>query len=285
MATQAATGELEQDSPEVGSVPLARWWNGVPNTRKRSVRRSLVSVVTVAVIWELLGRLVLTNRLFFAPLSAVADAAAGMWARGELQLDIATTLGEVLYGTVAAAAVGVAIGIVSGASQAFRDYTDVFLTALYATPLVAVAPLLILWLGLGLTSKVAVVFLMAVFPIIINTAAGIRNTDAALVEVARSFGATRSEIVRKVLVPSAFPFVLTGLRLAVGRAIIGAVVGELFGAHAGLGYLIFTAGQTFDVPTLFAGVLTLAFLGVLLTLGLQSIEGRAARWRRQTAED
>lgn len=246
---------------------------------RRTTRRSFTSVVVVIVIWELVGRFVLTDPLFFAPLSAVAEAGITLWHSGELQTHIIASFSAVAYGMILAIIFGIIIGVLSGAHRGFREYTDSFFTGLYATPLVAVAPILILWFGIGISSKVAVVFLMAIFPILISTAAGIRNADATLIEVALSFGASRMQVIRKVMIPAAVPFVITGIRLAIGRAIVGVVVGELFGARAGLGFLIFTSGQTFDVPALFLGVLILALAGVALTSGMKWIEGRVAGWR------
>jgi NitT/TauT family transport system permease protein len=246
---------------------------------QRKTRRSIISVLVVMVAWELIGRFVLTNPLFFAPLSSVFMAGIRLWQSGELQRDIIASFSAVAYGMILAIVIGIVIGVLSGASRGFREYTESFFTALYATPLVAVAPILILWFGIGVASKIAVVFLMAVFPILISTAAGISNTDPTFIEVARSFGATRMQIIRKVMIPAAVPFVITGIRLAIGRAIVGVVVGELFGARAGLGFLIFTSGQTFDVPALFLGVLLLALAGVVLTSGMKWIEARVAGWR------
>jgi len=246
---------------------------------QRKTRRSVISVLVVMVAWELTGRFILTNPLFFAPLSAVFEAGVRLWQSGELQKDIAASFSAVAYGMVLAIIFGIIIGVLSGAVRSFREYTDSFFTGLYATPLVAVAPILILWFGIGIASKIAVVFLMAVFPILISTAAGIYNTEPIFMEVARSFGASRMQIIRKVMIPAAVPFVITGIRLAIGRAIVGVVVGELFGARAGLGFLIFTSGQTFDVPALFLGVLLLALAGVVLTSGMKWIENRVAGWR------
>lgn len=250
-----------------------------------AMRRPLTTLVIVLVGWELLGRYVLTNPLFFAPLSQVATAAATLWQSGELETDIWVSFSELVYGVFAAIVVGIAIGIGIGISQRAREYTEIYITALYATPLVAVAPLLILWLGIGIVSKAAVVFLTAVFPILINTASGVRATDAHLIEVAQAFCATRRQIIWKVMLPSSVPFMLTGIRLGIGRGIVGVVVGELFGARAGLGYLIFTAGQTFDVPSLFVGVITLAVAGVGLTFAAELVERRALRWRRSIKMD
>ena len=247
--------------------------------QKRTTRRSFISVLVFMAAWELTGRFVLTDPLFFAPLSAVFKAGFTLWQSGELQKDIIASFSAVAYGMILAIIFGIIIGVLSGASGTFREYTDSFFTGLYATPLVAVAPILILWFGIGIESKIAVVFLMAIFPILISTAAGIANADATFIEVARSFGANRLQIIRKVMIPAAVPFVITGIRLAIGRAIVGVVVGKLFGARAGLGFLIFTSGQTFDVPALFLGVLLLALAGVALTSAMKWVERRVAGWR------
>jgi ABC-type nitrate/sulfonate/bicarbonate transport system permease component len=264
------------DEESAAPANAARW---------RSVRRPLTTLIAILIGWELLGRYVLTNHLFFAPLSEVAVAGVELWRSGELQVHIWVSFSELMEGVAAAIVFGIAVGIGIGVSQRAREYTEIYITALYATPLVAVTPLLILWLGIGVVSKAAVVFLTAVFPILINTASGVRATDTQLIEVAQSFCATRAQIIAKVMLPAAVPFMLTGIRLGIGRGIVGVVVGELFGARAGLGYLIFTAGQTFDVPALFVGILTLAAMGVGLTFAAQLVERRALRWRRAVDMD
>ena len=273
-----APTEIGGKAPKADSAYFTR-------SRWDAWRRPIISLVVVVVGWELLGRYVLTNRLFFAPLSSVALAAAKLWESGNLQIDILVSFSELFYGVLAAIVFGMAAGIAVGISERVRGYTQVYISALYATPLVAIAPLLILWLGIGILSKAAVVFLTAVFPILINTAAGVRATDAALIEVAQSFCGSRRQIIIKVMLPSAVPYMLTGVRLAIGRGIVGVVVGELFGSQAGLGFLIFTAGETFDVPTLFVGVITLAVAGVGLTFIAEMIERHALRWRRSANMD
>jgi NitT/TauT family transport system permease protein len=279
---------LEQDPPITLLVPSADADDAAGEeavrpgfaARWRSWRRPLTTLVILLLGWELLGRYVLTNPLFFAPLSEVVAAGVHLWRDGELEIHIWVSLSELLEGVAAAIVFGIAAGVGVGISQRTREYIEIYITALYATPLVAVTPLLILWLGIGVFSKAAVVFLTAVFPILINTASGVRATDAQLIEVAQSFCATRRQIILKVMLPAAVPFMLTGIRLGIGRGIVGVVVGELFGARAGLGYLIFTSGQTFDVPALFVGIITLAAMGVGLTLAAELVERRALRWRR-----
>lgn len=262
--------------------PRAPW---LSRERWTAIRRPLTTLVVVLAAWEILARTVLTNRLFFAPPSEVALAAMRLWETGELQKHIWVSFNELIYGVLLAIVVGTAIGVIVGISQKVQAYTEIYITALYATPLVAVTPLLILWLGIGIGSKIAVVFLTAVFPILINTIAGVRATEALLIEVAQSFCATRQQIIMKVTLPSALPFILTGIRLGIGRGIVGVVVGELFGSQAGLGFLIFTAGQTFDVPTLFVGIVTLAVAGVSLTFAAELVERYVLRWRRTIRVD
>jgi NitT/TauT family transport system permease protein len=281
---------LEQDNPATLLAPSAAADSGTVSrpgfaARWRSWRRPLTTLVILLVGWELIGRYVLTNRLFFAPLSDVVVAAINLWRTGELETHIWVSFSELLEGVAVAIVFGIIAGVAIGISQRTREYVEVYITALYATPLVAVTPLLILWLGIGVVSKAAVVFLTAVFPILINTASGVRATDALLIEVAQSFCATRRQIITKVMLPAAVPFMLTGIRLGIGRGIVGVVVGELFGARAGLGYLIFISGQTFDVPALFVGIITLAIMGVGLTFAAELVERRALRWRRTVSVD
>jgi len=204
---------------------------------------------------------------------------------GELQKHIWVSFSELIYGVLLAIVIGTAVGIVVGFFFNETATTEIYITALYATPLVAVTPLLILWLGIGIGSKIAVVFLTAVFPVLINTISGVRATEALLIEVAQSFCATRQQIIMKVTLPSALPFILTGIRLGIGRGIVGVVVGELFGSQAGLGFLIYTSGQTFDVPSLFVGIVTLALAGVGLTFAAELVERYVLRWRRTIRVD
>jgi NitT/TauT family transport system permease protein len=186
---------------------------------------------------------------------------------------------EFVVGFALAAVSGIAMGIAVGVSDAIRDVMEPWLSALYATPVVAFAPLFVVWMGIGASSKIAVAFLLAVLPIIINTSAGIRTTEQSLIDVARSFAATRQQVFRKILIPYALPFIIAGLRLGVGRAIIGVVVAEFFGTRAGLGYLILIASQQFDTSALFVAVVILAAVGVLSVIGLHKLERWLAPWR------
>jgi NitT/TauT family transport system permease protein len=150
----------------------------------------------------------------------------------------------------------------------------------YATPTVALAPLFILWFGIGIWSKVLVIVTLVLFPVTINTEAGLRTTSERLIEMLRSFGATPRQIFFKVKLPSAVPFILVGLKLGIGRALIGVVVAEFFGSRAGLGRLISQASDAFNMPELFAGVVVLAIAGIVMTAGFSWLEARLVPWTK-----
>jgi ABC-type nitrate/sulfonate/bicarbonate transport system permease component len=244
-----------------------------------SVLRWIVSFAIAIALWELCARLFVANNLFFAPLSAVAVRAVELWSTGELQTDIWVSFVEFAGGFLLSVIVGILLGIVLAGSTLVRGVVDPWISMLYATPIIALGPLFILWLGIGVASKIAIVFLTAVFPILINTVTGLTNTDRTLIEVARSFGADPWQIYAKIRLPAALPFIIAGLRLSVARALVGVVVAELFGARAGLGFLILNSAQAFDTAGLFVGVLVLAFAGVVSVELLKWLELKLAPWR------
>jgi NitT/TauT family transport system permease protein len=250
-----------------------------PGSARGTRVRAVVSVIAGLILWEVLARTVLTNRLIMVPLSTVLEA---MWAAartGELWKHVYVSLIEFLLGFGLAAAAGIFVGFVTGTSARMREYLEPLITALYATPLVALIPFYILIFGIQLASKVALVFTIAVFPMIINTQAGILSVERNLLDVASSFRASPRQIFFKVQVPAAIPFIISGLRLGVGRALTGVVVGELFFATAGLGFMISIAAQGFDTPRVLLGVLIFSLAGVLAIGLLQTIEKRMAPWR------
>jgi ABC-type nitrate/sulfonate/bicarbonate transport system permease component len=156
---------------------------------------------------------------------------------------------------------------------------DPFINAMNATPRVALLPLIIIWLGIGILSKVGIIFLGAVFPMLINARDGVKTTPHNLLNAARSFGASEWQIFRSVVFPSTVPFIITGLRLGVGRALVGVLVGELYAATAGIGFMITVAGATFQTDKVFVGILIFAITGVILTVILDRMERRFDKWR------
>ena len=263
-------------APRVGAqVP----WQPSLAINRRLVR-TIVSIVVVGLAWEVVTRTLVTNRLVIVPLSEVVSTFVNALVRERFWEDVRVTFTELLIAFAIAGVLGIVIGLLMAISDAFHDYLNFWVSAFYATPTVAIAPLFIIWFGLGMESKIAVAALLGVFPVIINTEAGIRTTDRQLLEAARSFQATDFQIFRKLLVPSALPFILTGLRLAVGRALVGVVVAEFFGSRRGLGNLILSSSQVFDTAMLFMAVIILASAGALLVALLSSIEQRLAPWRK-----
>jgi NitT/TauT family transport system permease protein len=243
--------------------------------------RGILSVVAAAALWEIAGRTFWNNPLFFAPLSAVIAKMGSLWAAGTLPTDIAVSFEEFILGFLLATVAGIGVGVLMAGSKPLCELIDPWVSMLYSTPFVAVAPLLTLWLGIGLTAHVAVVFITAVFPILINTYAGLANSDRDLIEVAQSFGANRLQIFAKIQFPGALPFIVAGLRQGIARGLVGVVVAELFGSHSGLGYLILISGQQFDPAGLFVGILLFALAGIATVEAVKFIERRMAPWRAQ----
>jgi NitT/TauT family transport system permease protein len=241
--------------------------------------RGLLSLIVVASLWEIAGR---SGRwpLILAPISDIWGKFIELTASGELARHVLVSLNEFFVGFAIAAVFGIFLGIVIASSPAAKDFIDPWVSAVYATPTVALAPLFIFVFGIDAPSKMAVVFLLAVFPIVINTATGITSTDRVYIEAARSFSANKAQIFSKVLIPSALPFIVAGLRLGIGRGLVGVVVGEFIGARAGLGYLIFRSSQGFQIDAMWVGVFLLAGTGVLAVSVLQHVERRMAPWRQ-----
>jgi NitT/TauT family transport system permease protein len=248
----------------------------------RSFIRGTLGIVAVLVAWELFARIWMNGSISVAPPSDVFHEYVRLSRNGQLWRDVKTSGQEFLLGYVLALVLGVSIGLLMGGINAVRDYLDPLVSALYATPVIGLAPLFIIWFGIGINSKIAVVFLLAILPIVINTESGIRTVDPHLVETARAFSARRSQIFLKVLLPGALPQIVTGLRLGVGRGLRGVVAGELFAAQAGLGYLIVASSQLFNPAGVFVGITALAFAGILSMVLLRRLERRLAPWRTES---
>lgn len=245
-------------------LPAARW---------------CLSFAIAIVLWELTARVFIHNQLFLTPLSSVVVRTGELWSTGELQTHLYVSFVEFIGGFALSIVVGIALGVLLAEFSLVRGLVDPWISMLYATPIIALGPLFILWLGIGVTSKIAIVFLVAVFPILINTVTGLTTTDKTIIEVARSFGANQKQIYTKVRMPAALPFIIAGLRLSVARALVGVVVAEMFGARAGLGFLILNSAQSFDTAGVFVGVIILAIAGVVSVELLKWLEAKLAPWR------
>ena len=238
------------------------------------------SVALFLAAWEALLTWVIRYDPFFMTKPSLITVAFGdLILRGKLWGDIGISAQAFAVGFVLAVAVGIPLGALMGWRRRLDYALDPLLTALYASPLIAVAPLLVLTLGVGLPAKVLLVFLLAIFPFIFNTAAGVRGTDPLLVNVVRSFGGTERDLYFKVILPGALPYVVAATRIAIGRGLIGILVGELYASSEGLGFAISRFGDTYRLPEMFVGILVLAVAAVVMTEGVRKLEAVVAPWQ------
>jgi NitT/TauT family transport system permease protein len=239
-----------------------------------------LSVIGGLLLWEAMSRVVVANPLFLAAPTQIVQAVYALTLTGEMGRHVWISGIEFALGYVIASAIGIGLGFGMANNERFKQALQPWISGLYATPTIALAPLFILWLGIGIWSKVLVVILLVLFPVTINTEAGLRQTSERLIEMLRSFGASERQIFFKVSLPSALPFILAGLKLGIGRGLIAVVVAELFGSRAGLGRLISQSADAFNMPELFAGVVVLAFAGIVMTAGFTWLEGKLVPWTK-----
>lgn len=238
-----------------------------------------IGLSLILVIWELAVRLGLVEEFFLSAPTAVVAALFELAVDSTFYGHLGTTMLELVIGFALGVIVGVPVGIVTGINRVIWHAMEPFVMALYSVPAVAFLPLLVLWFGTGLTQKVLLVFVGVVFPVLINTQSGAANVDAQLIETSRSFWASRYKTTRTVILPGSVPAIFSGLRIAVGRGLIMAVVAEFFGAAKGVGYLIFRAGTSYQTATLLAGTIVLAITAVALTALVNFTERQVAPWR------
>jgi ABC-type nitrate/sulfonate/bicarbonate transport system permease component len=236
----------------------------------------LTSVVAIAVAWELYGSAI--NPILLSSPTAIIAAAFDMVADGTLPKAMGESFVVLGVGSLIGVTAGLVIGLAAGRNQVFATLIELPLNALYATPTVALIPVIVVWFGFGPTAKTVVVILFVLFPVLINTMRGVQEVDRELVEVARSFCSGERRMWFDLILPSALPYVVTGLRLAIGRALIGIIVAEFFTAFSGLGYLIVTNANSFQTDRTFVPILVIAALGVILTGLLELVERRVVRW-------
>jgi NitT/TauT family transport system permease protein len=245
-----------------------------------------IAVIIFLLAWETVGNWAgLINPMFMSAPSLIAMAAWQMFTSGEIYNDLYVSGIEFFWGYFLSIVFAIPFGIAIGWYKRFAYICDPFVNAMNATPRVALLPLVIIWLGIGILSKVGIIFLGAVFPLLINTRDGVKTTPANLLVAARSFGASEWQIFKSVVLPSTVPFILTGLRLAVGRALIGVMVGELYAATAGIGFMITVAGATFQTDKVFVGVAIFAICGMVMTDLIDRYERRFDKWRPKVGHD
>lgn len=252
-----------------------------PRSKSTPILLRVASIVAGLFIWHYVANVVINDTaLLVSPLVVLSKSYEMMVATGELYPHLFSSSQIFFYGFILAIVVGVPLGFVMALSPIVRDYVNPWMTTLYTAPRIAFAPVLLLWFGIGAGSKIAIVFLGCVFPILINSYYGMRVVNREYVELARSYRLDRRALFVKILLPASVPFILAGIRLAIGRGLTGVAIAEWFGASEGLGYLVFNAGQTLNVPVLFVGVAAFAVLGIIGFELVRRIELLITPWRK-----
>ncbi len=239
------------------------------------------AVVLMFALWEFFGRDI--NPVFGSYPSAIAIAFVDLARSGKLWVAMVESLKPFIAGYALAVVVGIPVGLLIGRSWLLEAAFGIFVTAGYSMPLVALVPLLVLWLGLGFGVKVAVIFLMSVFPIVINTWLGAATVSKNLIEVGRSFVASDRVILRRIVLPATLPYIMAGVRLSVGRAVVAMVVAEFFTTISGLGAIIINSANNFDTATMFVPLVVLTVMAVGLNGSIGWIERRVAPWQAEIA--
>jgi NitT/TauT family transport system permease protein len=242
-----------------------------------------VSLLAVLIAWQVFGARI--DPILFTTPIAVAKAAVVMIGSGELWTYLWPSLIVLAIGLVLAAIAGIAIGLLLARFWFLDVAFDMYITFLYATPTVALVPLIVLWAGFETFAKVIILFLFAFFPMVINTYQGVKNVDPKLMEVGQAFRCSEGQLWTNIILPAALPFIVTGLRLAVGRGLIGMVLADLYTAISGIGYLIVRTASTYEVDKMFVPIVTLGLLGVTLTALLRVLERKVAPWTAHGERD
>jgi ABC-type nitrate/sulfonate/bicarbonate transport system permease component len=281
----AAAPVVAADEELVAEQREARARAHAVQRRSKMIRIAIriASLVVVLGGWEYFGRQ--TNPILFTYPTAVANAAVKMIASGELWKYLSQSLIVLFAGLGLAALFGIALGLVMARFWVVDLALDTYITALYSIPSVALVPVLVLWFGFEITAKTAVVFLFTFFPIVINTYQGVKNVDDRLIEVGRAFRCNERDLWIHIVLPAAVPFVVAGLRLAIGRGLIAMVLADLYTAITGIGYLISRYASTYRTDAMFVPIVTLGILGITLTGLLRFVERRVAPWMHQPGRE
>ena len=268
VAQQVDTGAIA-GSAQAPALVKAPWW-------ERAALYRYGFVVAILIVWEIIAPFI--SPIFFTSPSKIAIAFYETTVSGELPYFLAQSLEVMVYGLVTAVVVGIPLGVAMARIRRLDWALDLPINALYAMPLVAVVPLLVLWFGIYLKAKIIVVFLFAVFPILINTYQGVRECDKGMIEVAQSFRSSEWRMWQDVLLPFAVPYIIAGLRLAIGRGLIGMIIAEFYTTISGLGFMITKYANVFAMDKTFVPVIVLMVLGVSLTTLLKWVGRRIAPW-------
>jgi ABC-type nitrate/sulfonate/bicarbonate transport system permease component len=280
---------VQPDSPALThSVATERESDGLVLPRQTTWSRNqdlilgAIGLIAVLTVWELSVNVGLVRANWVSSPSRIVAMAPTVFGQDNILAHLQISAIEFFWGFGLAVLVGVPLGVLTGWYRTMRGLTEPLISALFATPTVALVPILILIFGIDAPSKAAVVFLSAVWPIVINTSAGIQVLDKGWLDAARTFGAGDARIFRTIGLPATIPFIISGLRTAVARGLVGVVVGELYASRGGIGFYLNRAGQTFQTDKYYVAVVIIALIGVVVVYLLQRLEKRFARWRINT---
>jgi NitT/TauT family transport system permease protein len=242
---------------------------------------NMLSILSLAVLWELAGRSL--DSVLIPPLSQIGAAWWKLLSSGKLLSNLTMSLTTLAAGFVLAVLIGTVVGVLMGRFRAVEHFLDLYVNALMSAPTTAFIPVLILWFGLGVQSRIAVVFLFAVFVIIINTMTGVKQVDRVFVEMARSFGAREKEIFFKIILPAAMPAIMAGVRIGMGRAVKGMVTAEMLLTLTGIGAMIMQYGSSFATDSLFAVILTILMVAMITMKLVQWVDRWLTGWKVEVA--
>jgi ABC-type nitrate/sulfonate/bicarbonate transport system permease component len=242
---------------------------------------NILSIATLAVLWEVAGRMMDTTLI--PPLSKIASAWLRLLMNGKLLENLAMSLWTLVAGFLLAVALGIIIGVLMGRFRQVEHFLDLYINALMSAPMTAFVPLLIMWFGLGVESRIAVVFLFAFFVIVINTMTGVKEVDRIFVEMARSFGAKELEVFFKVVLPAAMPAIMAGISIGMGRAVKGMVTAEMLLTLTGIGGMIMQYGSAFATDALFAVILTILIVAMIAMKLVKILDRRLTGWKAEIA--
>ena len=237
----------------------------------------LATFVVVILAWEIAGRYI--NPLFLSSPSAILVAFVELLRSGELVSALMSSVLAFLIGIALSCAIGISIGVAMGRFSLVEYILEPYVTALYSTPSIALIPLFILWFGVGLIAKVIIIFFLSVFIVVINTFTGVKNLSQSVIDVGTAFGANQRQTFWMIVLPAALPFIMTGLRLAVGRGILAMIVAEFFTSISGLGGMIVKYGNFFETAKMFVPIIVVSLLGVLAVEILKRVELKLAPWK------
>ncbi len=239
----------------------------------------VINISIFFTLWELVARSGKVSRLLLAPVSDIVSETLKLLQSGQLMYHLSFSFNNFAVGFLISVVVGIPLGLALGASKTLDRILGPYLWALFSTPRLALLPLITVAIGFGWESKVLLIFLGAVFMIIMNTWAGVKTVDASLIRAAKVFGANRVQIFTKVVVPFTMPFIAEGLRMGVTRAIVTAFVAEMIASSRGMGYLVMRAVDSFNTAQMFAMILILVFFSVGIVSLMRRLEAWLAPWR------